>query len=111
MAVDHERRSQSRIRPKQAILVEYPDYQPRVRDISLSGAYIEDARARFSRGRMVRLRLRLDEKTSITVNAMVRRLEEQKGMGVEFLGMSEQDRGILRQFVGASTGPESLQSI
>lgn len=110
MAVDHERRSQTRIRPKGTILVDYPEYQPQVRDISLSGAYIEDARPRFTRGRLFQLRLWLDKQTSIEVKAMVRRVEEQKGMGVEFLGISEQDLIRLREIVGASSRPESLPS-
>lgn len=109
MALDHERRTQVRIHPERPIYADYPDLRPRVRDISLSGAYIEDHRP-LPRGRMLHVRLWLDERTSITARAMIRRSDEGVGMGVEFLTMSDDDRNRLRQFVGVDAGVERLQS-
>ncbi|MFQ5723377.1 MAG: PilZ domain-containing protein [Terriglobia bacterium] len=109
MAIDHERRTHPRIQPERGIYVEYPDLRPRVRDISLTGAFIEDNRP-LSRGRMLNMTFWLDEQTPVTARAMVRRAEEGVGMGVEFLSMSNEDRNRLRQFVGISAQVERLQS-
>lgn len=89
--------------------VEYPELRPRVRDISLSGAYIEDHRP-LPRGRMLQLRIMLDDRSVINVKAMIRHSDDGVGMGVEFLVMSDDDRKRLRQFVGAGAGAERLQS-
>jgi hypothetical protein len=109
MALDHERRAQPRSRLERPAYVEYPELRPRVRDISLAGAYIEDHRP-LPRGRMLQLRIWLDDKTSITAKAMIRRSDEGAGMGVEFLSMSDDDRTRLRHFVGTSAQVERLQS-
>lgn len=109
MAIDHERRAQPRVHPDRNIQVDYPDLRPRIRDISLSGAFIEDQRP-LPRGRMLKVTIRLDDRTSVSVRAMVRRSEEGVGMGVEFLSMSDQDRNHLRQFIGAPAQVERLQS-
>jgi len=109
MALDHERRAQPRLRPERPIYVDYPEWRPRVRDISLAGAYIDDHRP-LPRGRMLELHIWLDDKTSITAKAMIRRSDEGQGMGVEFLSMSDDDRNRLRQVVGATAQVERLQS-
>ena len=109
MALDHERRAQPRLRPERPIYVDYPEWRPRVRDISLAGAYIDDHRP-LPRGRMFELHIWLDDKTPITVKAMIRRSDEGQGMGVEFLSMSDDDRNRLRQVVGATAQVERLQS-
>jgi hypothetical protein len=41
------------------------------------------------------------------MKAMVRRVEEGRGMGVEFLSMEEGDRKRLREFVGAAPSLET----
>lgn len=109
MAFEHERRALPRAHPEQPVYVDYPDMRPRVRDISLSGAYIEDPRP-LPRGRMLNVRLWLDEHTSITARAMIRRTDDGAGMGVEFLTMSDEDRNRLRRYVGAAPKVERLQS-
>ena len=100
MASDLDRRTEPRIYPQDSVFVEYPNQRPRVRDISLSGAYIEDSRP-LPRGRVIPLRLWLDQNNAINVQVMVRHSEEGIGMGVEFLGMNDNDRQRLRQFVSA----------
>jgi hypothetical protein len=109
MALDHERRAQPRSRLERPVYVDYPELRPRVRDISLAGAYIEDHRP-LPRGRMLQLRIWLDDKTSIAAKAMIRRSDEGAGMGVEFLSMSDDDMNRLRHFVGATAQVERLQS-
>lgn len=109
MAIDHERRAQPRIQPAKPIHVDYPELRPRVRDISLAGAYIEDPRP-LPRGRMLQLRIQLDERTAITARAMIRRSDPGVGMGVEFLVMSDEDSKRLHDFVGVSAQVERLQS-
>ncbi len=106
MPADKSKRTHPRIRPKQAVRVEYPDFVPRVRNLSISGAVLEDSRT-LPRGRIVPLRLWLGYKEPITMKAMVRRVEEGRGMGVEFLSMGEGDRKRLREFVGVAPSLET----
>lgn len=109
MPLDHERRTQRRMRLERPVYVDYPELRARLRDISLAGAYIEDHRP-LPRGRMLQLRIWLDKEISITPKAMIRRSDEGQGMGVEFLSMSDEDMNRLRQHVGASAQVERLQS-
>ncbi|MFQ5662387.1 MAG: PilZ domain-containing protein [Terriglobia bacterium] len=95
---DAERRGNPRIHFR----VDYPEMQPRVRDISISGAYIDDPRP-LSRGRMLRMRIWLSDEVSITVGAMVRRVDEGAGMGVEFVEISDADRTRLRGIITVMT--------
>ncbi len=48
---------------------------------------------------MIQLRIQLSANESITANVMVRRVEEGRGMGVEFLAMNDADRNRLRKIV------------
>lgn len=107
MEHDFDRRSEGRIPLKNALRLDYVGYRPVVRDLNLLGAYIEDARSNFSLGRVLELRIWLDEKTSITVKAMVRRVDEKKGVAVEFVEMSENDRAQLRRFVARQGAADS----
>ena len=109
MAIDYERRTQARLRPEQPVYADYPELRPRLRDISMSGAYIEDSRP-LTRGHLMEMRIWLDEHTAITVKAMIRRADPGVGMGVEFLAMSDADRNRLRDFVGTTARVERLQS-
>lgn len=109
MAIDHERRAQPRLQPERPIYVEYPELRPRIRDISLAGAYIEDHRP-LPRGRMLQMRIALDAGPPLEVKAMIRRSDDGAGMGVEFLSMSDADMNRLRRFVGATAQVERLQS-
>lgn len=106
MLTDKGKRTHPRIKPEQTVRVEYPDFVPRVRNLSISGAFIEDARP-LPPGRIVPLRLWLGYKEPITMKVMVRRVVEGRGMGVEFLSMEEDDRKRLREFVGAAPSLES----
>jgi len=98
MRENYDRRCGLRV-PAQEATVELLDFRPRVRDLSQGGAFIEDPRP-LPAGRMLRLLLRLDpEARAITVWGMVRRVEEGKGMGVEFVQISPDDRATLRNFL------------
>lgn len=110
MTAEHDRRIEARIAPQRTLYVDFPEQRPTVRDIGLSGAYIVDSNP-FFLGRIFQLRLWLDEQTTITVKAMVRRYDRGKGMSVEFLSMSEEDRQRLRAFLGAPAGVERLPSL
>ncbi len=107
--IDYGRRSQPRVKPAKAVGVEYPDYHPRVRDLSLDGAFIEDHRP-VARGRLVLVRLLSEGQQPIVAKAIVRYVEPQVGMGVEFIEMNADDRNRLRQFVGVSAESERLHS-
>ncbi|MFQ5816654.1 MAG: PilZ domain-containing protein [Terriglobia bacterium] len=107
--IDYERRGQPRIKPAKAIFVEYPGYQAQIRDLSLGGAFIEDHRP-IARGRVVQMRLLLDGGTPIVAKAIVRRVEPDIGMGVEFIEMTADDRNRLREFVGDTGKIERIQS-
>ena len=98
MKPDSNRRSAPRV-PASDAVVELLDFRPRVRDLSEGGAFIEDPRP-LPRGRMLHLLLRLDEHSrAITLWGMVRRVEEGKGMAIEFLEMNAADKASLRNFL------------
>ncbi len=98
MKPDHNRRGAPRVCAPEAI-VELLDFRPRVRDLSEGGAFIEDPRP-LPRGRMLHLLLRIDEHSpAITLWGMVRRVEEGKGMAIEFLEMSAADKASLQTFL------------
>ena len=98
MKPDHNRRGAPRVSAREAT-VELLDFRPRVRDLSESGAFVEDPRP-LPRGRMLHILLRIDEHAeAITLWGMVRRVEEGKGMAVEFLEMSATDKAVLQKFL------------
>lgn len=98
MKPDFNRRCVPRVSIPEAV-VELLDFRPRLRDLSDAGVFVEDPRP-VKAGRMVRLLLRLDERSrAITVWGMVRRVEEGKGMGIEFMEMSAADRALLHNFL------------
>ncbi|MBI4462202.1 MAG: PilZ domain-containing protein [Acidobacteria bacterium] len=99
--LDDERRGDTRLRAE-ALRVEFPDLQARVRDLSLSGAYIDYPRP-FPRGHLVRLRIWLTEESTIDIRAIVRRADEGVGMSVEFVEISQRDRTQLRRFLEGNT--------
>lgn len=105
MRENYDRRWGPRV-PAHEAAVELLDFRPRVRDLSQAGAFIEDPRP-LPAGRMVRLLLRLDPHSrAITVWGMVRRVEEGKGMGVEFVQIVPDDRAALRNFLREQVGSD-----
>lgn len=108
-AADHERREDRRQPPPTPLYVEYPDYQPRVRDISLSGAFVEDSRP-LRPGRLVRIRLTDRTNPPFEIKAMVRRVIPDQGMTVEFVEMSAETRRRLRTLIAVvEKAEEKLQ--
>jgi hypothetical protein len=98
MRENYDRRLGPRV-PAHEAVVELLDFRPRVRDISQGGLFIEDPRP-LPAGRMLRLLLRLKPNCpAITVWGMIRRVEEGKGMGVEFVQITPADRAVLRDFL------------
>lgn len=100
--MQEERRSGARVRPLRPVLVEYHAFRPYLRDIGIGGAFIDDPRP-LPLGHKVQLKVWLDDHAPITVEAVVRRVEDWKGMGVEFLRMSKADSARLRAFLISST--------
>jgi len=107
--VEHERRGQPRVKPKKPVFVEYPDYRPCIRDISLSGAFIEDQRP-IARGRVLKLDIVISKEPPIKAKAMVRRVEPEVGMGGEFIEMSGADSGRLRDIIGVTAKIEHQEA-
>ena len=102
---DHERREDLRKPPPKPLFVEYPDYTPRVRDLSVNGAFIEDSRP-LRPGRIIRIHITDRESPPLEMKAMVRRVIPDQGMTVEFVEMSNETRRRLRDLVGDDTQPE-----
>jgi hypothetical protein len=97
--LEHERRIRLRIKPGPSLSVEYPGLRSEIRDLSETGAFIADERP-LPVGRHLDLRLRVDESgPSLQVRAVVRRVEPQVGMAVEFTSLSEESAVSLRQMV------------
>jgi c-di-GMP-binding flagellar brake protein YcgR len=101
-ADDSDRRSHLRVVPPEAIVAEYPGLRSVIRDLSPTGAFIEDNRP-FPVGHLIELRLRGDSlRAPIEVKAIVRRVEPQIGMAVEFVALSEHTRETLLDFIEKS---------
>lgn len=84
------------------MFVEYANHLARVRNLSLSGAFIEDTRP-LPLGQMLHFKLWLDDiKPALETDAMIRRSDVGQGLGVEFMSMSESDRARLRETVTAA---------
>lgn len=105
MGFETERRGDQRVQVK-GVVVELPDLEASLRDVSASGAYIEDPRP-LPPGRLVRIRLKLSQQLAINTRAMVRRVDEGVGMGIEFMEMSGEDRAKLRTFLEGKLHRES----
>lgn len=102
---EHERREDIRKPPPVELYVDYPDYQPRVRDLSLNGAFILDPRP-LRPGRVVRLLITDRKNPPLEMQAMVRRVVPDEGMTVEFVGMSDETRRRLRTLVDVEAKTE-----
>jgi hypothetical protein len=102
---DSDRRAHLRIVPPEAIVAEYPGLRSVIRDVSPTGAFVEDDRP-FPVGRVIDLRLRGEGlEAPIEVKAVVRRIEPQIGMAVEFVALSKQARERLLMFIARNRGP------
>lgn len=73
----------------------------RVRDISLSGAFIVDPHPPPA-GRMLQLSFWLNGDEPFGVSARIRRAEVGQGMGVQFESMSEADSKQLHTYIAAA---------
>lgn len=104
-AAESDRRASARVLPCSAIVVEYPGVRSVARDLSFTGAFVEDERP-FPVGRLLDLHLRGDGlKGEVLVKAIVRRVEPQIGMAVEFVALSQQANEQLREIVEKNRQP------
>lgn len=95
-----ERRAQARVQPPALLFADYPGLESVVRDLSPSGAFIEDERP-LPVGRVFTLHLRGSPLSqALELRAIVRRVEPHVGMAVEFLSMSEEALKSLRVLTG-----------
>ncbi len=100
-----DRRQDLRIIPPEAIVAEYPGIRSVIRDLSPTGAFVEEDRP-FPVGRLIDMRLRGEGlETDIEVKAIVRRVESQIGMAVEFIALSKETREHLLKFVEKHCAP------
>lgn len=94
-----DRRLSMRIVPPEAIVAEYPGLRSVIRDLSPTGAFIEEDRP-FPVGRVIELRLRGEDfAAEFEVKAIVRRVEGGIGMAVEFIALSKETSERLLGFV------------
>ncbi len=124
VADDSDRRTNARLRPRSSMVVEYPGLRSTVRDLSPTGAFIEDERP-LPVGRVLAIRLRADGfDGEIEAKAIVRRVEPQIGMAVEFVAIPKESNQRLQDFLanhssraaalkrrGASLGPDFTVSV
>lgn len=102
LGLDPERRMQRRVKPEAASPVEYPGLRAEVRDVSATGAFIADERP-LPLGRQFDLRFRLEEEgPPIQVRAVVRRVDPQIGMAVEFTELTQEAADYLTLWTGES---------
>jgi hypothetical protein len=86
--------------------IEYVAPSPHIRDLSLSGCYIQDLRT-LHLGQQLQLRIRLDNAEPILISGMVRRVDAGVGMAVEFIHIEPDDRRRLKDYL-AKAAPESI---
>ncbi len=92
-----ERRAFPRIKAKLPIYVDCPE-QRRMRDLSLSGAFIEDTRS-LPVSQRVQLRFWLSTVEPVVIDSVIRRAEEGRGVAAEFVTMTLADHNQLREFL------------
>ncbi len=98
MAPDKESRFCPRARLNRPLMAEYHHaYQVPVRDLSLSGAFLAEELP-FHIGQDIHLTVWLSDNEAIEIEAVVRRAVRGKGLGVEFVRMSEADTARLRKY-------------
>jgi PilZ domain len=104
-SLDPQRRIRRRVRPTKLTPVEFPSVSSEIRDLSPTGAFIADERP-FPLGRKLDLRFRLDGTgPSIAVQAVVRRVDPQIGMAVEFTELSEETYHLLNEYAAQNDRP------
>jgi PilZ domain len=98
LGTESERRIERRVRPAAIAPVEYPGLRSEVRDVSARGAFVADERP-LPLGRQFDLRFRLEENgPPIQVKAVVRRVDPQIGMAVEFTELPEETADYLARW-------------
>lgn len=106
-----QHRVYARITPSSTLEAEYPGMRSAVRDLSLAGAFIEDDRP-LPVGRVFKLRLSSSTLSAeIEVAVVVRRVEPQVGMAVEFIALSQEAKKALKEIVQAGRpwqGPQEV---
>ena len=102
MAPNHKARFSTRVRLNRSVTAEYHhSYRAPVRDLSLTGAFIDD-NLPFPVGQPIPLTIWLNDNEAIEVEAVVRRAARGRGLGVEFVGMSHAGSVRLREFLAAA---------
>ena len=99
--VKKEVRSQQRIKLQKLMFAEYDGQRVSVHDLSLDGAFVA-ARPQPPVGDNIHLKIWLGTRESIEADAVVRRVTEGRGIGVEFLEMDEEASGRLKRFLKTS---------
>ncbi len=96
--LEGERRVRNRVRPASVMSVDFPEVRSQIRDLSPTGAFIADERP-FPVGRKLQMRFRLDTTSpTLEIKAVVRRVDPQIGMAVEFTELSEEAANLLAQY-------------
>jgi PilZ domain-containing protein len=104
-SLDPQRRLRPRVRPARPTPVEFPTATSEIRDLSPTGAFIADERP-FPLGRKLDLRFRLDGNgPAISVQAVVRRVDPQIGMAVEFTELSHETYHLLTEYAANNQHP------
>lgn len=110
VGMESNRRIWRRVAPEATVVADYPGLRSVVRDLSPTGAFIEDERP-FPVGKRFQLRLRSEELSGeIEVTAVVRRVEPQVGMAVEFVSLSRSGKERLREFVNKTHGRQTYHN-
>jgi hypothetical protein len=94
------RRASLRVVPPPVVIAKYGGMDASIRDLSQLGAFIIDHQP-LPLTHKFELRLQVEEwwKGDIVIEALVRRVEPQVGMGVEFVAVSEDNNRRLRDLV------------
>lgn len=69
-----------------------------MRDLSLNGAFLA-AKGDHDSGETVKLKVWLGVNEMVEVEVVIRRIVEDRGIGVEFLNLDDETRGRLERFL------------
>lgn len=72
-----------------------------MRDLSLNGAFIA-AKGDHEAGETFELKVWLGVNEMVEVEAVIRRIVEDRGIGVEFLNLDDETRGRLERFLNTN---------
>ena len=98
MEPEKELRSRPRLKLQKLMFAEYAGERVSVHDLSMSGAFVA-SKVPLPPGETIQLKVWLGTQEMVETEAVVRHTVEGRGLGVEFLNLSDEARARLQRFL------------